>query len=71
MSEPKGYDPAKIGQANCPEEWLEYFLDCSDYDEEDEPVISNSKVKNQSRYRDNLFNVTEEQVENPNYWINL
>ena len=71
MSEAKGFELGKIGQPDCPEEWLESFWDCSDYDEEDESVIRRSKVKNRAGYKSDLFNVTEEQVDNPNYWINL
>ncbi|MGK7875428.1 MAG: hypothetical protein AB4426_19645 [Xenococcaceae cyanobacterium] len=70
MSIPQGYDPAKIGESDCPQERLDYFLDWTD-DEEDESVLPQSKLQRQSRRNSNLFNVTEEQVDNPNYWINL
>ncbi|NEO98709.1 MAG: hypothetical protein F6K58_08520 [Symploca sp. SIO2E9] len=70
MPIPQGYNPVKIGNPDCPQEWLDYFLDWTN-DEEDKPIQPKPKFPRQSRQLSNLFNVTEDQVDNPNYWINL
>lgn len=71
MSESKSFQLGPIVQPDCPEEWLEYFRNYSDYHEENKSVIRKSKFKNRAGYKSELFNVTEEHIDNPNYWINL
>lgn len=70
MNMPKGYDTSKIGQSDCPDEWLEYFLDCSN-DLEEKVVKIISKKGPKSNKKINLFDTTQEQIDSFNYWINL
>jgi len=69
MRKPKGYDPVLAARGNCPQEWIDYFLGVDDDEPDDDKEIEeNQDMKvNDSR----LFNVSEEQMNDPNFWINL
>jgi hypothetical protein len=68
MRKPEGYDPALAARSECPQEWIDYFMGVDDDEPDEEEVEESQEVKvTDSR----LFNVSEEQVNDPNFWINL
>jgi hypothetical protein len=68
MSPPKGYDMAKFAEMGYPQAWLDYFLGWTE--DEENPDLS-AFTRRRREGESSLYDITEEQVEDPNFWINL